>query len=227
MAFGIALVAVFVVSFLLGSIPWGVIASKLMFNEDVREHGSGNIGTTNMMRTYGKKAGVIVFLLDFAKGIVAGLVALGAYTWLWGAGMVPTDGAISFPLVSSDHLLAIALSVSFLGCVWGHIFSPWLNFKGGKGIATAVGNEFVMLGPIGAILELVIFGVLVVTTKYVSFGSVMAAFACIPISLYVFWGNPVAIVIASIAALTVVWAHRGNIKRLLDGTERRIGSKKK
>ena len=226
MEYGIALVAIFVVSFLLGSIPFGVVVSKFMFNDDVREHGSGNIGTTNMMRTYGKKAGVIVFLCDFFKGVLAGLVALGVYCALDGANMLPAAESITFPFVTVDCLLDIATSISFAGCVWGHIFSPWLNFKGGKGIATAVGNEFVMYGPIPAIIELLIFAILVPITKYVSFGSVAAALACVPIAVIVFWGNPVAVIFASAGALTVVWAHRGNIKRLLNGTERRIGAKK-
>lgn len=119
------------------------------------------------------------------------------------------------------------LAVSFLGCVWGHIFSPWLKFKGGKGIAVAVGCLFVTFGVVGAVLELAIFIVLVVATRYVSVGSIAAALACPFFSLYFFWGDWLAFALCSLAGLTVVWAHRENIKRLLSGTENRVGSKKK
>ena len=109
----------------------------------------------------------------------------------------------------------------------GHIFSPWLKFKGGKGIAVAIGCLFVTFGPIPAIIELAIFAVLVVTTKYVSVGSMAAALACPLLSLWVFWGNWIAVLFCSVTGLTVFWAHRGNLARLREGTENRIGSKKK
>jgi glycerol-3-phosphate acyltransferase PlsY len=124
-------------------------------------------------------------------------------------------------------LTGIALSVAFWGCTWGHIFSPWLKFKGGKGIAVAVGCLFVTFGPIGAIIELLIFAVLVVTTKYVSVGSMAAALACPLLALWFFWGNWIAWAFCALTGLTVFWAHRGNLARLRAGTENRIGSKKK
>ena len=123
---------------------------------------------------------------------------------------------------SYDTMLAVA----FLGCTWGHIFSPWLKFKGGKGIAVAVGCLFVTFGWVGACLELLIFAVLVVATKHVSVGSIAAAAACPFFALYFFWGDWLAWACCTIAALTVVWAHRGNIARLRAGTESRIGQKK-
>ena len=118
------------------------------------------------------------------------------------------------------------LAVAFLGCTWGHIFSPWLKFKGGKGIAVAVGCLFVTFGWVGACLELLIFAVLVVATKHVSVGSIAAAATCPFFALYFFWGDWLAWACCTIAALTVVWAHRGNIARLRAGTESRIGQKK-
>jgi len=119
------------------------------------------------------------------------------------------------------------LAVAFLGCVWGHIFCPWLGFKGGKGIAVAVGCLFVTFGWIGACLELLIFIVLVATTKRVSVGSIAAAAACPFFALYFFWGDWLAWLFCTVAGLTVVWAHRENIKRLRAGTESRIGDKGK
>ena len=102
-----------------------------------------------------------------------------------------------------------------------------MGFKGGKGIAVAVGCLFSAFGPVGALLEIAIFAVLVVATKYVSVGSIAAAAACPFFALYFFWGNPVAFVLCLLVGLTVVWAHRENIARLRAGTENRIGSKKK
>ena len=206
----------FVVSFLLGSIPFGLIISKVFYHTDIREHGSGNIGTTNAIRTMGKVGGYSVFVLDFGKGLLSGFLAMLACRLL-----VPGGGlAGGFP--TYEDMLAIA----FLGCVWGHIFSPWLGFKGGKGIAVAVGCLFMTFGPVGAILELMIFIVLVPLTRYVSVGSIAAAVACPFFALYYFWGDWFAVVLCAIAGLTVVWAHRGNIGRLMAGNENKVGQKK-
>lgn len=207
----------FVAAFLLGSIPFGLIISKVFYHTDIRDHGSGNIGTTNAIRTIGKVGGYSVFVLDFGKGLLSGVLAW-AFCWFF----LPGGGLMPGALVTYDTMLAVA----FLGCVWGHIFSPWLGFKGGKGIAVAVGCLFVTYGVVGACLELVIFAVLVVATKRVSIGSIAAAVACPFFAWYYFWGDWPAAVLCSIAGLTVVWAHRENIKRLRAGTESRIGDKK-
>ena len=204
-------VAVFVISFLLGSVPWGLVISKVFYKKDLREVGSGNIGTTNAIRAMGKVGGYAVFVLDFGKGLLSGFIGM------WIAQAAGFDQA----------LVGISTSVAFFGCVYGHIFSPWLKFKGGKGIAVAIGCLFVTFGPIPAIIELAIFAVLVVTTKYVSVGSMAAALACPLLSLWVFWGNWIAVLFCTITGLTVFWAHRGNLARLREGTENRIGSKKK
>ncbi len=219
-----------VISFLLGSIPWGVIISRVFFHTDVREHGSGNIGTTNAIRTMGKAGGYAVFALDFGKGIASGAIASA-----FGLSLMPGNvlGVVAFVQAfgGADNPFAyiqqVCLAVAFLGCVMGHIFCPWLGFKGGKGIAVAVGCLFCTFGVVGAVLELVIFAVVVVVTKYVSAGSITAAVACPFFSLYFFWGNPVAFVLCTLVALTVIWAHRENIARLRAGTESKIGSKKR
>ena len=168
----------FVAAFLLGSIPWGLVISTVFFHTDIRQHGSGNIGTTNAMRTIGKAGGAAVFVLDFGKGLLSGVLA-----WAF-----------------SQYLL--------------------------PGIAVAVGCLFVTFGWVGACLELLIFAVLVVATKHVSVGSIAAAAACPFFALYFFWGDWLAWACCTIAAVTVVWAHRGNIARLRAGTESRIGQKK-
>lgn len=219
-----------VISFLLGSIPWGVIISRVFYHTDLREHGSGNIGTTNAIRTMGKVGGYAVFVLDFGKGIVAGLIAAMFGTQVLPGNVlavvefVQTFGGSPNPFL---YIEQVCLAVAFLGCTLGHIFCPWLGFRGGKGIAVAVGCLFSAFGPVGALLEIAIFAVLVAATKYVSVGSIAAAAACPFFALYFFWGNPVAFVLCLLVGLTVVWAHRENIARLRAGTENRIGSKKK
>ena len=209
---------VFVLSFLLGSIPWGLIISRVFYHTDIREHGSGNIGTTNAMRTMGKVGGSAVFVLDFGKGLLSGVIAMLALWYLVpGGGLLPESGVT----------YAFVLAVATMGCTLGHIFSPWLGFKGGKGIAVAVGCLFMSFGVVPAIIELSIFAVLVLSTRYVSVGSIAAAVACPFIACALYWGDWAAIACFLVTAAVVVWAHRENIGRLRAGCERRIGDKKK
>lgn len=233
----------FVGPFLLGSIPWGLIVSKLLYRIDIREHGSGNIGTTNAMRALGKTGGALVFLLDFSKGVLAAV--LGIIIWYFAftviaanASMAGSDSlASTISLVETFRLslfgevssfgLQSALATSFMGCVLGHIFSPWLKLKGGKGIAVAIGCVLFCYGLLGFALELGIFIVLVLTTRRVSIGSIAAGIACPFVGAWLFWGNVYAITICALVGIFVVWAHRGNIKRLMNGTEPKIGDKKK
>ncbi|MDR0347804.1 MAG: glycerol-3-phosphate 1-O-acyltransferase PlsY [Coriobacteriales bacterium] len=233
------LLASFVLASLLGSIPWGIIISRIFFRTDIRKHGSGNIGTTNALRTLGKRGGGAVFALDFSKGFAAGLLVLAVaraflpnLNALLGAAP-PATTALIPPLnmapplpqgawLSEQGLLAVAL----LSCTLGHIFSPWLGFKGGKGIAVAVGCSFVTLGWLGALIELAVFIVLVVLTRYVSVGSIAAAVACPLMALWLYWGDWLAILPCVILGAIIVWAHRDNIKRLVTHTEPRLSSKK-
>ncbi len=197
------------VTFLRGSVPWGVIVSRLAFHKDIRSEGSGNIGTTNAMRTLGKAGGAAVFVLDFGKGLLSG--CLGAVA----ASVLPVPFAWS------------VMARAFAGCTWGHIFSPWLGFKGGKGIAVAVGALFFVFGPVGALIEIAIFAVVVATTRYVSAGSLTAAVACPVLALWFYAGHWLGWAIIVLVSATVIWAHRSNIARLMAGTENRVGSKKR
>lgn len=240
-------VGLFVVCFLLGSVPWGLVISTLFYHKDLRKEGSGNIGTTNAMRTLGKAGGAAVFVLDFAKGLVSGFLALAVASYLattepWEVTQLAM--ALGTPwspdsnqewkaaMISAgpDAVRTTCLGAAIFGCTMGHIFSPWLRFKGGKGIAVAVGALFVVFGPVGALLELALFIVLVVATRYVSVGSLAAAAACPFFAAYYFlvaaW-NPLAFALCTVVALVVIWAHRGNIARLRAGTENRIGQKKR
>lgn len=225
----------FVIAFLLGSIPWGVIISRIFYHTDVREHGSGNIGTTNAMRALGKVGGSAVFVLDFGKGVLSGVIATIFASQVFTDISAVQELCIAAGLTGPNpeeafvhyRITQICVSVAFLGCIWGHIFSPWLKFKGGKGIAVAVGCLVSTFGLTGTLIELAIFVILVAATKYVSVGSIAAAVACPFLSAYFLAGNPISVVICTIAALTVVWAHRENIKRLLAGNENKIGDKKR
>ena len=209
------LIATFVIPFLLGSIPWGLVIGKLVYHTDIRKAGSGNIGTTNAMRVTGKGAGIAVFVLDFGKGLLSGFIAVCVAT-------VCLEGDVSstFAWVAPRDFLAL----SFIGCVSGHIYSPWLGFHGGKGIAVAVGCLFFVFGVLGAVIELALFAVLVVATRRVSVGSIAAAVLCPFLALYWYWGDPFGWVLVSAAAVLVFWAHRANMQRLRAGTEPRIGS---
>ena len=225
----------FVITFLLGSIPWGVVISKVFYKKDIRDEGSGNIGTTNAMRAMGKVGGSAVFALDFLKGILSGW--LGYFIWgglLVGEFALPTaemyamfSGESSGTLtISEGAVRSLCASVSFLGCIWGHVFSPWLGFRGGKGIAVAIGCLFFTLGVIDSLIELGLFIVIVALTRYISLGSVAAAVLCPFLAFWTLWGNWASIILVTIGALTILWAHRGNISRLVQGCERKIGSQK-
>ena len=200
-----------VISFFLGSIPWGVIISRMFYHTDIRRSGSGNIGTTNALRTLGKRGGVAVFLLDFAKGFASAFVPCAVLALMH---LAPME-----PFMNTTSELALQ-ALAFACCTLGHIFSPWLSFKGGKGIAVAFGCLLPILGPLPWILEFMLFLILAVVSRYVSLGSCAAALSCPFMTAAVFPGKLWVIGFFSIGSLAVVWAHRGNIARLLNGTEK-------
>ncbi len=201
------------VSYLICGIPFGKILAKRFAHKDLQQEGSGNIGTTNALRVAGPKVAAITLAFDLLKGTVcmvaAKQVLLGGS---WDAG-VPVD-------------LMVALVA--LACLYGHIFSPYLHFHGGKGIATGVGILFGFFWPL-AIVHLAIFIVLVAITRYVSVGSIVTA-AVVPVTVFVAFPHlaPAAIAVWALLGWSVVWAHRANIGRLRSGTESKLsfGSKK-
>ena len=183
-------------SYLIGSIPTGLILGKLLWGVDLREHGSHNIGATNAWRTLGKGPGIIIFLLDFLKGVIG--VALGMY--FAGTPLMMVLGGI----------MAIV----------GHSWSILLKFKGGKGVATGLG-VIVMLMPSTALMVFLIWFVIVLITKYVSLGSIVAA-ACVPFFAWLFNQPCEYIAFSVLAAVFVIYRHKTNIGRLLNGTESKI-----
>ncbi len=187
-------------AFLAGSVPFGLVLVKLAGKGDVRAHGSGNIGATNVSRVGGKALGIVTLLLDIAKG------------WLpvWLAARF----GLGFLVVSLVALFAVA----------GHIFTPWLRFKGGKGVATALGAALGFL-PIAVLPSLGLFVLVLLATRYVSLGSVLAA-ALMPVSMVLFLSRDPAreVPLPAHAAwgaifLLVILKHHDNIRRLWKGTE--------
>jgi glycerol-3-phosphate acyltransferase PlsY len=187
-------------SYLLGAIPTSYLAGRLIAGIDLREHGSRNLGATNLYRVLGWRYAVPVGLLDAAKGLVPVLVFA--------------------PRVSSSQLFAL---VCGLTAVLGHVFSVFVGFKGGKGVATAAG---VMLGltPAALGVAVALWIVLVYLTGYVSVGSIAAA-AVFPLAVYLLDppSQPAMLWLDIAVAAAIIWLHRGNIRRLLNGTENRFG----
>ncbi len=192
-------------SFLLGSIPWGYLLTRWTTGKDIRRIGSGNIGFTNVLRSAGKPAAILTLLLDGGKGWLAVFWA-GRYGLnLSGAG---------------PGLVEIG---AFTGVVAGHIFSPWLRFRGGKGIAAGAG-AVLALSPAVFLACLGVWSVVVAISRYVSLGSVSAA-AAFPVLMAVFRQPREQVVFAALLALLIILRHRGNIGRLLRGNESRLGGK--
>lgn len=186
-----------VIGYLLGSISSGVLLSRALGHEDIRTKGSGNSGTTNMLRVMGKKLAALTFLGDMLKGIVAVLI---------GAALA---GGKSGELVGA------------VGAVLGHNFPIFFGFKGGKGIATSFGC-LLFIYPAQALAAFAVFLALVLVTRYVSVGSIGAA---VTMPIFVITTTPKDPVVwgcAVFLGLLAIWRHKANVKRLLDGTESKI-----
>ena len=195
------------VAYLLGSIPFGYILVRLFRKEDIRATGSGNIGATNVARSGAKGLGILTLLLDLLKGFAAVKIA---------AHFAP--GRPGFP---SD--LAVAAGVA---AVLGHVFPVWLGFKGGKGVATALG-VFLAFAPLAALCALGVFIVVFAITRYVSLASILAA-AMMPLFCLLWMPDRSPIFVGGVIflALLVIVKHHANIARLMEGKESRFGNKK-
>ena len=185
-------------AYLLGSIPFGVVLAKLK-QVDLRQHGSGNIGATNVSRTLGKTAGLLTLVGDCGKGYLA----------VWIAGQ----------LLEAQWAVAVAGLMAFLG----HVFSIFLKFKGGKGVATGLG-VFLCLMPWAGLSSMGVFAVTLVLTRYVSASSILAAIS-IPWLGYYFDAPGPSLYVATAAAIITTLRHRENIQRLVDGTESKFFKK--
>ena len=196
-------IVVVIVAYLIGSIPFGYLIVRGKVGDDIRRTGSGGTGATNVSRRAGKAAGIVTLVLDALKGSAAVL--------------------ITKTVTGSDWLIAMAA----IAVLVGHIFPVWLGFRGGKGVATGAGL-FIVLAPVALLCAGVIFLAIVVSTRYVSLGSITAA-ALIPVFVWLqsVFIDPVAdlrplLTAAIVGTLLIAFAHRGNIGRLAHGTESQI-----
>ena len=200
-------VSTVIAAYLLGSIPFGYVIVRLLTGKDVRETGSGGTGATNVTRRAGKRAGILTLILDAAKGAAAVLLA----RWL----------------LTPDFSINWWVAAAALAAVVGHVFPVWLGFRGGKGVATGLG-VFFTLAPVAVAGALVVFLIVVALTRYVSLGSIMAA-AALPLCVWR-WGSvtespaKLAPLMATtmIGSALVIFMHRANIGRLLQGTESKL-----
>ena len=190
------------VAYLIGSIPSGYLIVRATEGEDVREKGSGGTGATNVSRSAGKGAGILTLILDVIKGVFVVFLA-----------GILSDGLFPF----ADWTIAFAGVLAILG----HIFPVWLRFRGGKGVATALG-VFLMLEPIVVVIALVVFAIIFALTRYVSLASLVAissiTIAILALTLFDPFELPNAIA-ALLSARLVIFAHRANIQRLIAGSE--------
>lgn len=212
----ISILVILVLSYLVGSIPGSVWMGKLLHGIDVREHGSGNAGATNTFRVLGWKAGVLASLVDLGKGLLA-------------AGVIASLRLDALPAASFWDMDTVVRLMAGVAAVLGHMFPIWARFQGGKGALTSAGVLFAVTPVITAIV-CTIFIVVLLTTRYVSLASLLGTAAyptLIAVRKYLFGVESldISVLIFGLVLATGIFVmHRGNIQRLLNGTERRIGS---
>ena len=202
-------IIVAIIAYLIGSINFSVILSKKMAGFDVREKGSGNAGTTNMLRAVGRKAAAITLICDILKGIIAILIAM------------------FIGKIVKNSNIELLVQIAGVAVILGHTFPIFFRFKGGKGVATSLGVLMMSNWQIGLIC-LVFALVLMILTQMVSVGSIAAAILYPVLTLfipqnYIVPGNYV--IYSIILAVLIVFNHRENVKRLLNGTENKISFK--
>jgi glycerol-3-phosphate acyltransferase PlsY len=206
-----------IAAYLLGSIPFGYLLVRIFRGQDIRLSGSGNIGATNVVRSGAKCLGIATLVLDALKGALA----VGLASWFAASKYNDCGDFVAFHCVNTLPFMATAA----LFAVLGHMFPVWLKFKGGKGVATALG-VFCVLFPKAVLVSLAIFILAVAITRFVSLGSILAAIF-FPIAAYfLLKPDAVSLTLSSLIALSVVLKHHQNISRLLAGTENRFGRSK-
>ncbi|MHC2251869.1 glycerol-3-phosphate acyltransferase PlsY [Bradyrhizobium embrapense] len=215
MVFWIASVAGLATAYLLGSVPAGYLAGKLLRGIDIREHGSRSTGATNVLRTLGKWPALAVLLVDVLKGAAAIGFARWFYPWIWTLPSVtpPTD---------LQTLLPWAVCLAGLAVLLGHSRSIWLSFTGGKSAAAGLGVLLALSWPVG-LGTAAAFGVVLAVSRMVSLGSMLAALTAIALVCGMEQPLPYRLLVIA-GGLYVIARHRANIQRLLAGTEPRLGS---
>ena len=226
------------VAFLLGSIPFGLIIAKSK-GINIRDHGSGNIGATNVLRVIGKKYGISCLLLDALKGFIPVMLAVNLIQISGkNTGLLHVGGLYSFALVlpaAAQFKGQFVHVLTALAAVLGHNYSPWVGFKGGKGIATSAGVLLALM-PAGIVLLAIVWLVVFALSRYVSLASIVAAAALPLITIYGSWfhgriadgtWNKPLFCFTLVIAILAIWKHQTNIQRLIAGTEHRFTRKAK
>lgn len=194
---------VVVISYFMGTISCAYLISNYIFSSDIRQHGSKNPGTTNMMRTFGKKAGVLTLIGDYLKGTLAVLISIF---------LAKKMGA------DPD----LAKYISALAAVCGHNWSVFMKFKGGKGVATSYGT-MLAISPLMTIASMIFYIIILLLTRYVSIASMLGV--CLFPILMLITKDMSGLWLGILFSVSVIYKHRGNIHKLLNGTENRFGAK--
>jgi acyl phosphate:glycerol-3-phosphate acyltransferase len=212
----LTLTIILLLSYLVGSIPASVWIGRYFYGVDVRQHGSGNAGATNAFRVLGWKAGVLSTLVDVGKGLLA-------------AGVIATIRLDALPALPFWEEMTVLRLLAGISAVAGHMYPVWAGFRGGKGVNTSAGVLFA-LTPVTMLITLGVFALMLFSFRYVSLASMTAAIvfpATVALRKYVFGIQSLdasLLILSLVMALSIVYAHRANIKRLLQGQESRIGS---
>jgi glycerol-3-phosphate acyltransferase PlsY len=220
MVFWIASVAGLAIAYLIGSLPTGYLAGKLLKGIDIRQHGSESTGATNVLRTLGKWPALVVLLVDVLKGVAAIAFARWFYPWLAALPSV-TPPAAPDPQTFLQIWVPWAVCLAGLAVLLGHGRSIWLNFTGGKSAASGLGVLLAMSWPVG-LGTAAVFGVVLAVFRMVSLGSMLAALTAIVLTLGFEQPWPYRLLVMA-GSLYVIVRHRANIARLLSGTEPRLG----
>ncbi len=210
---------IILISYLLGSIPTSIILSKVFGGIDIREHGSGNAGGTNVVRVLGWKIGIFVMIIDVLKGTVA-------TAWVSQMQLINSNTVSIF----DPFMLSVICGIA---AIIGHVWTIFAKFRGGKGVATGMGM-MIALSPTDILVGVIIFIIIVSVTKYVSVAS-MFGVASIVLSIFIrknifnaeIQGFEILLLSTSLISLFIIFTHRANIKRLLSGTENKFSFKKK
>ncbi|MBZ0200550.1 MAG: glycerol-3-phosphate 1-O-acyltransferase PlsY [Ignavibacteriaceae bacterium] len=215
------LAIIIILSYLVGSIPNSIIISKIVKGIDIRDHGSGNAGGTNVMRILGWKLGILTILLDALKGVIVVVLVARLYS-----------GGMPFQNLTPFDDFTLVQIIAGISAVVGHIWTIFAGFKGGKGIATALGMLLIIV-TIDMLVAVAVFAIVVTVSRYVSLGSILAAMA-VPLTLIirenifhvniVGYGTLLPFVI--FVSLLVIYTHRKNVIRLLNGSESKVSFNK-
>jgi acyl phosphate:glycerol-3-phosphate acyltransferase len=213
----LSVLLILTLSYLVGSIPTSLLAGRVLRGIDIREHGSGNAGATNSFRVLGTPVGITVSVIDLMKGVLATVVI----------SQIRVDTLPAFFLDNGDIWMMV---LAGFAAVLGHVYTVFASFRGGKGVATGAGM-LVGLAPVAVGIAALLFAVIVIATRYVSLGSILASVS-VPVTLLLqrfAFGVEIkmpVIWLCAVIPVLIFYTHRANVQRLLQGTENRVGKKR-